>query len=386
MSLEFQSVAQVVRWLTLVQSPWFKIWLRPWKWMAAASCKLKAWKQWWETQICGVKVSWKGCLFFLGMWRMKGDICCGSKSVSPLVPLWCSVAAWRVEDFLLYPHFIIKRKRWISTNFISLQKDCGTSIFDARWFWATSAFGVDMSWKLWMYQPRSSGQSTCLLSTQLFCLKHSSKPKKSRHEKIWLPVLRLVEWVGNWCHFLVNYDSTFGSNQYVWPCENENLTRHFHSPLDDDHVLSVCRSRFLWRTHRSSWLQTSGSFWETHQNNHQTWPYLFKLWCGVGQDVTPNSCSLCTVVFPMYCVFTLDPFGFLLRNLETFFPSAFQGGLRDYFYHWSIAGALWGLDFLGLRARLYIVHHDEPPIELDVVGLTGQCQFLPPSNTHFNKN
>lgn len=26
-----------------------------------------------------------------GMWKMKGDICWGSKSVSPLVPLWCSV-------------------------------------------------------------------------------------------------------------------------------------------------------------------------------------------------------------------------------------------------------------------------------------------------------
>ena len=91
MSLEFQSVAQVVRWLTLVQSPWFKIWLRPWKWMAVASCKLKAWKQWWETQICGVKVSWKGFFFGGGMWKMKGDICWGSKSVSPLVPLWCSV-------------------------------------------------------------------------------------------------------------------------------------------------------------------------------------------------------------------------------------------------------------------------------------------------------
>ena len=173
----------------------------------------------------------------------------------------------------------------------------------------------------------------------------------------------------------------------LWPCENENLTRHFHSPLDDDHVLSVCRSRFLWRTHRSSWLQTSGSFWEkpikTYQNNYQTRPYLFKLTCDVGHDVTPNSCSLCTVVFPMYCVFTLDPFGFLLRNLETVFPNAFQGGLGDYFYHWSTAGALWGLDFLGLRARLYIVHHDEPPIELDVVGLTGQCHFCrPATHTH----
>ena len=42
-----------------------------------------------------------------------------------------------------------------------------------------------------------------------------------------------------------------------------------------------------------------------------------------------------------------------------------------------------GLDFLGLRARLYIVHHDEPPIELDVVGLTGQLSiFAAQQHTH----
>ncbi len=59
------------------------------------------------------------------------------------------------------------------------------STTSTRWSCVTTALGMDMSWKLWMYKSWSHGKSTHLLSPELFHVTANKKGTESDSVGMW---------------------------------------------------------------------------------------------------------------------------------------------------------------------------------------------------------